>query len=90
MTGAVILPLSFGALSMASRHTHASTVSSLFLLETVFGPLWVWWGIGEAPTPAMLLGGVIVIGSLAIYLWATGGRRFRIHVSTPDSAKVIR
>ena len=90
LTGAVILPLSFGSLSLASRHTHASNVSLLILLETVFGPLWVWWGIGEAPTPAMLLGGVIVIGSLAIYLWATGRRRIRIHASTPNAAEVMR
>ena len=90
LTGAVILPLSFGSLSIASRHTHASNVSLLILLETVFGPLWVWWGIGEAPTPAMLVGGVIVISSLAIYLWATGRRRIRIQASAPGSAKVMR
>ncbi len=77
LTGAVILPLSFGSLSLASRHTHASNVSLLLLLETVLGPLWVWWGIGERPTPAMLLGGAIVIGSLSVYLWRTGRRRTR-------------
>lgn len=77
LTGAVILPLSFGSLSLASRHTHASNVSLLLLLETVLGPLWVWWGIGERLTPAMLLGGAIVIGSLSVYLWRTGRRRTR-------------
>jgi drug/metabolite transporter (DMT)-like permease len=84
LTGAVILPLSFGSLGIASRHTHASNVSLLILLETVFGPLWVWWGVGEVPTPAMLLGGIVVIGSLAIYLWTTGSRQGRIYVSIPD------
>ena len=38
LTGAVILPLSFGSLSMASRHTHASNVSLLILLVGV----WIW------------------------------------------------
>ncbi len=75
LTGAVIVPVAFASLSLASRYTHASNVSLLVLLETVFGPLWVWWGIGEAPSSMMLLGGVIVIGSLAIYLYATGRRR---------------
>ncbi len=75
LTGAVILPLSFGCLSLATRHTHASNVSLLMLLETVLGPIWVWWGIGERPTPAMLLGGAIVISSLGVYLWVTGRRR---------------
>jgi len=73
--GLVILPVSFFSLSLASRHTHASNVSLLLLLETVLGPLWVWLGVGEAPTPMMFAGGVIVVGSLAVYLWHTGRRR---------------
>ena len=83
VTGAIILPLAFGSLSMASRYTHASNVSLLVLLETVFGPLWVWWGIGETPTSAMLLGGVIVIGSLAIYVWVSG-RKSASEIAVPD------
>ena len=38
------------------------------LLETVLGPLWIWWGIGEEPTNFMLLGGLMVILSLAAFL----------------------
>ncbi|MDF0602740.1 DMT family transporter [Psychromarinibacter sp. C21-152] len=76
VAGAVILPFSFFGLSLAARYTHASNVSLLMLLETVLGPLWVWLGVGEEPTPAMLLGGAIVVGSLAVYLW-TAGRRAR-------------
>ncbi|NCQ25600.1 MAG: EamA/RhaT family transporter [Rhodobacteraceae bacterium CG17_big_fil_post_rev_8_21_14_2_50_63_15] len=72
--GILILPVSFFTLSLASRHTHASNVSLLLLLETVLGPLWVWLGTGEAPTPRMLAGGAIVVVSLAIYLWRTGRR----------------
>lgn len=68
LTGAVVLPVSFFCLSLASRHTAAANVSLLLLLETVLGPLWVWLAIGEAPTPMMLGGGVIVVGSLAVYL----------------------
>lgn len=72
--GLVILPLSFFTLSLASRHTQASNVSLLLLLETVLGPLWVWLGTGERPTPMMLAGGVIVVGSLAAYLLHSGRR----------------
>lgn len=68
LTGAVVLPVSFFCLSLASRHTAAANVSLLLLLETVLGPLWVWLAIGEAPTAMMQAGGVIVVGSLAIYL----------------------
>ncbi|SFD44046.1 DMT family transporter [Roseivivax sediminis] len=68
VTGIVILPASFFALSSASRRTSAATVSLLMLLETVLGPLWVWLGTGEAPTPRMLAGGAIVVTALALYL----------------------
>lgn len=72
ITGAVILPVSFFALSLASRHTQAANVSLLMLLETVLAPLWVWIGVGERPSPAMVAGGAVVVISLAAYLGATG------------------
>jgi len=74
VTGLVILPVSFFTLSLASRYTHASNVSLLLLLETVLGPVWVWVGTGEAPTPMMIVGGAIVVGSLAVYIIWTGRR----------------
>ncbi|WP_089269823.1 DMT family transporter [Puniceibacterium sediminis] len=70
LTGALILPVSFFALSLASRYTAAANVSLLMLLETVIGPLWVWICIGEVPTPRMLIGGALVLTSLAAYLLA--------------------
>ncbi|WP_104018845.1 DMT family transporter [Roseovarius nitratireducens] len=76
--GLVILPVSFFSLSLASRYTHASNVSLLLLLETVLGPLWVWLGVGEEPTPMMLAGGAVVVVSLAVYLWHTGRRRMAV------------
>lgn len=68
ITGGVVLPVSFFMLSLAARHTLAANVSLLMLLETVLGPLWVWIGVGERPTGAMLVGGAIVVGSLTVYL----------------------
>lgn len=68
VTGAIVLPISFYCLSLASRHTAAANVSLLLLLETVLGPLWVWLAIAESPTPLMLIGGAIVVGSLATFL----------------------
>lgn len=75
LTGLVILPVSFFSLSLASRHTAAANVSLLMLLETILGPVWVWAGTGESLTPAMWLGGAIVIMSLALYVWHTGHRQ---------------
>ena len=68
VTGIIILPVSFCTLSYAARFVPSSTVSLIMLLETVLGPLWIWWGIGEESTNAMLFGGAIVIFSLAAFL----------------------
>ncbi|MGR3272404.1 DMT family transporter [Thalassococcus profundi] len=68
VTALLIIPVSFFLLSVASRHTTAANVSLLMLLETVLGPIWVWLGTGEAPTPRMLLGGAIVVTTLTVYL----------------------
>ncbi|MDD9728685.1 DMT family transporter [Mameliella sp. AT18] len=64
----LVLPLSFFALSQASRHTAAANVSLLLLLETVLAPIWVWLGTGEAPSRRMILGGAVVIVTLAVYV----------------------
>lgn len=73
----VVLPFAFGAMSRASRHTQAANVSLILLLETVLGPLWVWAGVGEAPTPRMMLGGAIVVATLAGYIAITARRSLR-------------
>ena len=75
VTGIIILPVSFCTLSYAARYVSSSTVSLIMLLETVLGPLWIWWGIGEAPTNAMLIGGAIVIFCLTAFLINQGRKR---------------
>ncbi len=75
LAGGVVLPVSFFSLTLASRYTHASNVGLLMLLETILGPIWVWAGTGETLTPAMLGGGVIVIASVALYLWYSARRQ---------------
>lgn len=69
VTGLIILPVSFFLLSKASRLTSAANVSMIMLLETVLGPLWVWLGIKETPSPLTLLGGVLVVGALGFFLY---------------------
>jgi len=77
VTGAIILPLSFFTLSLASRYTAATNVSLLMLLETVLGPAWVWLVIGEQPSIRMIWGGAVVVISLVLYLIYSGGVRAR-------------
>jgi drug/metabolite transporter (DMT)-like permease len=38
------------------------------LLESVLGPVWVWLGTGERPGSLTIVGGFIVVISLAAYI----------------------
>jgi drug/metabolite transporter (DMT)-like permease len=69
-TGAIILPCSLFLLTWSSRHTTASNVSLIMLLETVLGSIWVWVFLGERPTAFMMAGGALVLVTLALYLRA--------------------
>ncbi|WP_435229399.1 DMT family transporter [Pseudopelagicola sp. nBUS_20] len=74
-TGICILPVSFVTLSYSARYVSSSTVSLIMLSETVLGPLWVWWGIGESPNIMMLISGAIVLPALAVFLINEGKRK---------------
>jgi drug/metabolite transporter (DMT)-like permease len=50
---------------MAARVLSAPEASLLSLLEVVFGVAWAWLGAGEAPSVAVLGGGLLVLGALA-------------------------
>ena len=67
ISGMIILPFSFAALTYATRFTQAANVSLLMLLETILGPIWVWIFIKESPSNQMILGGMIVIITLLLY-----------------------
>lgn len=77
VSGVLILPLSFLALTQSARHTAAVNVSLLMLLETILGPIWVWYGFGEAMSYAQIAGGAIVVISLTLYLWQSGRQSAR-------------
>lgn len=49
-----------------SKVLSAPEVSLLALLEVVFGVLWAWLGAGEAPSAAVIGGGTLVLGAMAL------------------------
>ena len=51
----------FVLITLAPRYITAAEVNLFFLLETVFGPLWVWFVIKEQPSLETIIGGVIII-----------------------------
>lgn len=54
---------------VVARVLAAPEVSLLGLLEVVFGVAWAWLGAGEAPSPHVLGGGLLVLAALAGNEW---------------------
>ena len=65
--GLVVLPLSFGLITLGPRYLPAPEVALLMLLETVLGPLWVWLVLNEEPPLLTVIGGAVVLVTLAVH-----------------------
>ena len=57
----------FVLVTIAPRFIPAAEVNLFFLLETIIGPIWVWVVIKEQPSVETLLGGVVIIITIAIH-----------------------
>jgi drug/metabolite transporter (DMT)-like permease len=81
LMGLWVVPVAFACLTTGPRYLPAADVGLLMLLEAVFGPLLVWWVLGEDPGPRTLLGGAIVLGAMVVsnlWLLARGQRDRRL------------
>ena len=50
----------FTLVVLGSRYVPAAQVGLLALVEPVLAPVWVWMGVGEAPSLATIVGGTII------------------------------
>ncbi|MDJ0948692.1 MAG: DMT family transporter [Alphaproteobacteria bacterium] len=57
--------LAFGLFLAGARYLPPAEIGLFALLETVLGPFWTWLGVGEMPTPQAIIGGAVVIATLA-------------------------
>ena len=57
----------FVLVTLAPRYITAAEVNLFFLLETILGPLWVWFVIKEQPSFETILGGSIIVVTIAIH-----------------------
>ena len=64
--GGVMSGIGNGMFIIASRHLVAAELTLFMLLEFALSPVWVWMFVGESPTKWALMGGAIVISSVAI------------------------
>ena len=57
----------FVLVTIAPRFIPAAEVNLFFLLETIIGPIWVWFVIKEQPSLETLIGGMAIITTIAIH-----------------------
>lgn len=62
--GGIVIPLSLALFFRGLRYLPAAEIALFSLIETVFGPLWTWIGVGEVPGTWALIGGGVVIAAL--------------------------
>ena len=67
VNGAVIYAVAFSLTMTAPRFLPAAEVGLIMLLESIAGPLWVWLAIGEEPSAGTLIGGAMILGTLAVH-----------------------
>ena len=63
--GLFVLPVSFALITLGPRYLPAPEVGLLMLLETVLGTLWVWLVLSEEPPLLTVVGGIVVLATLA-------------------------
>lgn len=61
------LGVGFLLFAAGARRIPAAETSLIGMLETVLGPLWVWLFMGEQPPATTLLGGALIVGTLAAH-----------------------
>ena len=57
----------FVLVTIAPRFITGAEVNLFFLLETILGPVWVWMVIKEQPSLETILGGAVIILTIAIH-----------------------
>jgi len=57
----------FVLITLAPRYITAAEVNLFFLLETILGPLWVWLVIHEQPSIETIIGGIVIIVTIAVH-----------------------
>jgi len=57
----------FVLVTLAPRYITAAEVNLFFLLETILGPLWVWLVIKEQPSFETILGGSVIVITIATH-----------------------
>jgi drug/metabolite transporter (DMT)-like permease len=69
LMGFFMLPVAASLMYIGPKYISAPEVGLMILLESVFGPLWVWMALGEHPGNLALLGGGIILVTLSLHAY---------------------
>ncbi len=75
--GLLQMPLALVMMTEATRYLPSAEVTLFFTLEAILGSFWVWALLGEEPHGLTLIGGTVVLVTIAIHSWI-GMRRERV------------
>ena len=64
--GIYMVPIGTALMFLGPRYIPAPEVGLMLLLESILGPIWVWWALGEQPGTRTFIGGAIILSTLAI------------------------
>ncbi len=67
----IILPIPFMIMTVSPKFAPAHEVALIFLLESVLGTTWVWFVIKEVPPMNTIIGGIVLLGSVSIFIYQT-------------------
>jgi DME family drug/metabolite transporter len=67
MMGWVQFGIGFMCFTIATRYIMASEVALFALTESILGPIWVWYGVGEQPSLLTFIGSGIVLLCVSSY-----------------------
>ena len=91
LAACLVAPLALALTAIGPRYIPAPEVTLLILLEVVLGPFWVWLVLGEAPSDLALVGGAIILASVAFHAGAALQRereRVRQAGNSPAAAAI--
>ena len=67
LMGSLQFGVGFWCFTVAARYILASEVALFALTESIFGPIWVWIGVGEKPSLLTLAGSAVVLVCVVAY-----------------------
>ncbi len=65
--GIVQIGISYFIFNIGIKYVSATESMIIGMLEAIFNPVWVFFGVGEVPAPTAVIGGIIIFAAILIH-----------------------